>query len=116
MNDAFRRVIGELGQSLWTTVVNEIGAENWDRATLDVRFTPNENSWMSKIRATQEDMVERSIGMSNLIDQHLFELSAMRDCLGETWYGLVVSVTRDRECSVNLNYDPRCAEDETFFE
>jgi hypothetical protein len=115
MTAEFEQLIKQLGEAVLRRVESALPREEWLNACLDVRFDRLGTSWLSKIRVVMPDGETKPVKMANEIDLVLISLGAQRGSGGKQWYGLLLTVERDRQCKIKLNYDENCAEDESFF-
>jgi hypothetical protein len=90
---------------------------HWTHATLDVRFDKHGASWLTKLRVATPLGTTISLKMNNDIDLLLITLNSIRATVFEhEWYGLLLDIDTERHCNINLNYDPNCSEDATFYD
>jgi len=113
----FDAKVRALGVALHAQVKREIGKKKWVCATLDVRFAQQGSSWLSKIRVTVPNSEMVSISVPADIQLILLDLNALRRAsFSDEWYGLILEVNPQGNCTVSLNYNSQCAEDESFFD
>jgi hypothetical protein len=113
----FEQAIRQLADAVYRTVASEMAAREWSYAVLEVRYNRQGSTWLSKIRATTPGGGTVSIRMNNDVDLVLISLNAMRRTAAQDeWYGLSLNVDRGRQCTIDLNYDPSCHEDASFFD
>jgi hypothetical protein len=116
MSEEFERLIRQLGEALHHQVDSDLAGRDWVSAFLDVRYEKNGESWLSKVRAVRSDGESVSVKMRNDIDVCLISLNSFRKSFGDEWYGIVLTVESDRRCQIELNYDPACSEDQSFYD
>lgn len=116
MAGEFESILNSLGDVVYTQAETGVGNGKWTEACLDARFNKHEGSWTGKIRASKVDGSKVSLSLNNEISLGLIDLE---DCRGEgtqEWFGILLTVRPDRRCHVGLNYDERCASDQTFYD
>ena len=116
MTEEFESLIKQLGEATFAQAEVELGSGTWSRACLDARFDKQEESWVGKVRATKYDGSSVSVSMSTEMYYSLVFLEPHRGTGDGEWYGMQVTVWPDRRCVVNLNYEPHCASDESFYD
>jgi len=115
MTEEFERLIKQLADAVLLKVASELGTRTWVSAEFDARFDPRDNSWLGKIRVAETGSSISSIGLTADMSLALVHLEQHRQLGPDEWYGVRVIVSPDRRCEVNLNYDPECARDASFF-
>jgi hypothetical protein len=73
---------------------------------------------LHKIRVEMPENEKDAVSVSGSTDLCLvlIDMESQRKAIGEEWYGLKFTLSHDRRCNVELNYDSTCAEDPTFFD
>jgi hypothetical protein len=113
----FTDTVKQLGETLHRRLTSVMMDKAWLRAILDVRYSRDGSSWLSKIRVFVPNGESISVGMTDEVDLILITINTMRStAFQDTWYGLKLELTPDQECSVRLNYDPAWAEDASLVE
>jgi hypothetical protein len=88
----------------------------WVAVVLDARFDDRDGSILHKIRVERADGSIGSVSLSVEGTRQLIALGQARPTGPDRWHGLVLRVTAEGECEVRFNYDPACAEDDSFYE
>ena len=114
MNDEFDGMVKQLGNALHTRVEQEL-AGRWNSLTLDARYD-GDGGVLAKIRAKLPDREDVSIKTDNAIDLLLISLDGYRSVVGPEWYGVKLTISPAMDCTLDLNYDSECEQDESFFE
>lgn len=91
-------------------------ATGWVTAALDARYFAEGCGWIAKIRVALPGGQTGSIKLRGEISQTLNDLGEARAEGKDRWYGIQMRVSATGECETNIDYDPRCAEDESFFD
>ena len=114
---AFNEAIKQIAEAVYRAIESDKKNGQWSHAILSVCFDRSGSSWISKIRVHTPHGINAAIKTSNDIELALIALNAMRATIFEhEWFGLQVNVDAERHCKINLNYDPRCFEDKTFYD
>jgi hypothetical protein len=115
--DEFTNVIQQLAEKLRQRVVEQLLGRKWRLALLDVRYDKPGKSWLSKIRVTPPRGGTVSVHMNGDIQLTLEALNTMRRVLTrDKWYGLLMEIDSKGRCKTQLNYDPNCSKDQSFFD
>jgi hypothetical protein len=109
----FDEAIRRLGEVFFAWVQSQVQPGKWSRATLEVRYASDGSYWNDKVRVETADRGVVSIGTTDSIREMLAALNHLRLVLG--WYRLELRVGSDGRVTASYGYDPRCAEDPTFF-
>lgn len=115
MNVEAEALLRQLAGLLSQRVHDEMQGQPWSQSFLDTRFD-GRGGFSTKIRTVTSSSDLHSIGMTTEISLVLIELDQCRRDFGSEWFGIIVTVSADDRCSVDFNYDPNCADDETFFD
>lgn len=112
----FDKALRSLGKAVFRAVEGHAQANAWARSSLEVRYSQDGSSWLTKIRATLPSGEIVSVHMNNEIDLLLIDLSTHRLTFRDQWYSLVLEMDHDGSCTVRYGYDAKCSEDDAFFE
>jgi hypothetical protein len=105
----------ELARELFAEVSRKCGSQ-WKVVTFDVRVDPTGDSWNSRIRVVSEGGERKSITVTNALDGIVIRLVELRSTSPSfAWFGLLTTVSIDGECETQMNHDPSCYDDPTFF-
>ncbi len=106
----------QLADAVYQTATTAMGRKKWRSAVLDVRYDRSGKSWLSKIRVATAVGKPVSIKMNAAVQLPLEALNPLRGSLSiDEWYGLLLEISPKRQVKIDLSYDPRCSEDESFF-
>jgi hypothetical protein len=126
----FRNIIRELGRLILAEVENRFTAPKprskakklddgpqWLSAYLDARWFSDGEGFKAKIRVVKpNDASDGSIQLSYEIEDLLLEISSMRKEGSVTgWYGLKITVGSDGALTTDLDADPNCVVDPTWY-
>lgn len=88
----------------------------WDSAVVDVRWFADAEGFIAKFRVVRPDGTLHSIQITFEMEDFIAKLSSMRkEVTPPAWYGLKVYVTYDWAITTELNADPNCVVDPTWF-
>jgi len=114
----FPRIVREIELHLRSVVDRKWGpAADWQQAVLDVRASREGDRMISKFRITRLDGQVKPASTSSLLDNLLWDLwEARKFVFTEPWYGWKITIFPEAAAVTELNSDPRCIDDPTFFD
>jgi hypothetical protein len=114
----FSEVLVEIGTDVFGTIEKAPACvgKKWVKGILDVRYDEGGSS-ISKLRVHLDNGdVVKSIHKSTKAEMLLMELWDLRkDCLNNSWYGIIFTLAPSGECKSDFNSDPQCIEEKGFF-
>ncbi len=124
----FRKLVRELGRLLQELADNppvekaNVGLESpadppaWVSAVMDIRWFADAEGWSAKILAVLPNNTRRGLRINRAVNDIVKMISTLRkDDPSAEWYGLKVCVTPNCEITTELNHDPNCVIDPTWF-
>ncbi len=94
----------------------KFAVSGWVAVMLDARYFAEGGGQIAKVRVELQGGSVGSVKLPAEASQTLHELGDARAEGANRWYGLRLRVTAAGECETGFDYDPRCAEDEAFFD
>jgi hypothetical protein len=114
-----RRIRAEVDQAVAGKLPNvktQAGIALWISAYLDARWFCDAEGFTSKLRVVLPDATLFGIQISREMETLLDKIWKVRkEDSSAVWYGLKVTVTPDGAVSTDLNTDPNCVVDPTWF-
>lgn len=89
--------------------------ESWIAVVLDARYSAQDGSFIDKARVEQTDGAATGLSLPVEVVHQLIALGKARPTGPDRWYGILLRVTAEGACEINLNYDSACAEDPSFY-
>jgi hypothetical protein len=105
-----------LARSVRDAARDKFGNGGWVAAVLDARFFEDSSGSVSKVRVELAGGGQGSLRLPAEGSVQLRQLNEARPEGDDRWYGLRLRVTAEGGCKTEFNYDPTCAEDESFFD
>jgi hypothetical protein len=112
MNDEALKQLAEL---IYGVARSRLADSEWHDVVFEVRYSKQGDSWITKLRATLPSGEVTSLDTPSEITLLLIDINESRTVLGHQWHGAVIKVVEAGQCEIQLNYDPDCAEDVSFF-
>ena len=111
--EKFDATIRLLAEAFHRWVLSEMAGKPWGRASLEARYASDGSYWHDKMRVEVPGQEAVSLGTTQEISRILSELNDLRRMFG--WYSFKLDVGTDEKVTINYNYDPKSAEDPSFF-
>ncbi len=121
----FRKFVRELGRLLreeadkglvTPDAKDQDSTPPWKSAFIDVRWFADAEGWSAKIRAALPNNTRRGLRINRDMNNIVIKISTLRkEDPSVEWYGLKVCVTPNGEVTTELNNDPNCVIDPTWF-
>lgn len=105
-----------LARAIFGAADAKFAAAGWVAAVLDARYFAEGSGQIAKVRVELPGGSVGSVRLPAEASHALRELGEARAEGADRWYGFRLRVTASGECATGFNYDPRCAEDESFFD
>ena len=105
-----------LGRIVYEATASEYPTDEWTATTLDARYSADGREIIDKIRV---ELHNGQIGSVSLPVAGTYALLALQQVRGEgsdCWYGIRLRITSEGECETTFDYNPQCAEDESFYD
>ncbi|MBP3955557.1 hypothetical protein J8F10_09715 [Gemmata sp. G18] len=112
MNDETLKRLAEL---IYSAAQSRLTGSEWHEVIFEVRYNKQGESWITKLRVNLSSGEITSLNTPSEITLLLIDINESRTVLGHQWYGAAVKVGAAGQCEIQLNYDPDCAEDASFF-
>ncbi len=123
---SFQKLVRQLGRLIRAEADKAIAlkksaakakAPAWVSAFVDARWFSDAEGWSAKFRVLLPNGSQHSVRTTDEMDTLLDKLRGVRkeDSSAE-WYGLKVTVTPDGAVTTELNNDPNCVVDPTWFD
>jgi hypothetical protein len=88
----------------------------WSVVVLDVRYAADGRSFVDKTRVTLANGEVTGCQLAPEYALQLISLGDARPSGQDRWFGMRLEVTSTGKCTVQLDYDPTCADNSRFFE
>src|SRR4051812_3749362 len=110
-------ILRALGEAVWAGTNAEAARlhAEWTSVALDVRYS-DDGSFLHKVRMALVDGTEVSPSLPERVTLLMIDLEKVRGAGDSRWYGLLMTITAAGDADARYNYDPNCADDETFFD
>ena len=116
--DLFRlnTILPELARQVLGVATDKFVGQKWRAVILDARYFADGSGILDKTRVELPDKTLGSVARTAEIGQLLRELGDLRPEGKDRWYGLLLRITVEGDCDTAFNYDPHCAEDDSFYD
>jgi hypothetical protein len=94
----------------------EFVEQRWIAVVLDARCFAQGGGIIAKLRVELPDGTLGSVDIPSAENRTLRHLADARAEGADRWYGMRLRVTAADECDTSFDYNPNCADDETFFD
>ena len=113
-NKCVRNIAGYIADGIGV----ELGKRKWLSAYLDVRSEEEADSRLMKLRIVGGDgKIIKTVDPPPSVHSPLAQIWQEKDeIFPEKWFGLKITVFPDGNCETQINYDPDCVSDRSFFD
>jgi hypothetical protein len=97
--------------------LNSAADADWLSGKLTVVSAPDISSWTKKLRL---DLLAKQ-GVSVSISERLSDaigamIESKHGYFEPVWYGFTMTISSDGSCAIDLNYNPDCEDDPSFYD
>jgi len=113
IDDIFKR----MAEYLKKKVQSELKRKKWKSVFIDFRSSSEDGSGPDKLRLELPDgTIVKSIAVPVDITGLYLDAWELRENTPKKWYGLKLTVVPDGKSEILYHYDPRCADDPSFYD